>query len=347
MPNPGHRKRRPVPTPNPLIGRAVEAAASAVVVGALALAERRGSPPASTASQEVTPKGPVFGVKGTRARAPAPQRAARDWRAIARRTLAEFNADHIAIISAGVTFNIVLAIFPALAAFVSLYGLVGDVGDAPRQLETMAVVLPKDILTFIAGEMRRLAQARNGGLSLALLGGVAFSLWSANRAMKAMFVGLNVAFEEHETRGFVRLTLTSLAFTLALIVFVVATAAALAAGAVAGALLGPEVGLAVSLARWPVLLLAFAGVIACLYRFGPSRPVAPWRWISWGSGAATVAWIGASLLFSVYMSRFAHYDRTYGALGTAIGLMVWIWLSVIVVLLGAELDAELDRRAPS
>ncbi len=265
------------------------------------------------------------------------------WRAIAGRVWKAFNADHITIIGAGVTFNILLAIFPALAAFVALYGLVGDVSQAPRQLATLAVVLPRDVIGFIGEEMTRLAHLRSGGLSFALVAGVLVSLWSANGAVRAMIVGLNIAYETTETRGFFKLTFISLAFTVGLLIFLFAAVLALAAGAVAGPFLGARIAWMIGLGRWPLLLVALAGGLCLLYRFGPCRPFARWRWITWGSGAATLLWLATSAGFSLYIARFAHLGRTYGPLATAVALMLWIWLSAIIVLAGAELNSEIER----
>ncbi len=281
--------------------------------------------------------------RGRSADSPA-QIPLRGWKQVLARTWNEFNQDNISIIAGGVSFSILLAIFPALGAFVALYGLIGDVSDVPRQLQVLSALLPPDILTFAGQQMVRLAKARSGGLSLALIGGLVISFWSASGAMKALMVGMNVAYEEREKRGFVQFTLISLAFTLGLLIFAGMVLVALGAGSLVRAFLGEDVEFLVNVARWPVLFLAFAGCLSVLYRFGPSREMARWRWITWGSGGATVIWLVCSLAFSFYVGRFAHYDRTYGSLGAVIGLMVWIWLSVVIVLAGAEMNAELEHQ---
>jgi membrane protein len=268
----------------------------------------------------------------------------RGWREVLGRTVAEFNTDHISLISGGVTFSVLLAIFPALAAFVALYGLVGDVQSIPAELRFLSILLPPDLLGYVGGEMIRLARADSGGLSLTLFVGLAISFWSANGAMGALMVGLNVAYEESEARGFVKATLISLGFTIGLFAFVGAAIVGLSADAVAAPLLGPGAAFAIAILRWPVLVIAFAGGLSLLYRFGPSREHARWRWISVGGAAATAAWLLTSLIFSYYVGRFAHFDRTYGSLATVIALMMWIWLSVMIVLAGAELNAELEHQ---
>ncbi|MBA3810476.1 MAG: YihY/virulence factor BrkB family protein [Caulobacteraceae bacterium] len=286
---------------------------------------------------------PVDRSRGRSADSPA-EIPLRGWKDVLLRVWREFNADNITIIAGGVTFSVLLAIFPALGAFVALYGLVGDVNDVPGQIQFLSVLLPHDMVKFVGGEMIRLARARSGGLSLALIVGLLVSFWSANGAMRAVMVGLNVAYEEHEKRGFLKATLTSLAFTFGLLVFGAATITALGAGSVVAAFLGKDAELVFNILRWPLLVLAFAAGLSILYRFGPSRQMARWRWITWGSAAATALWLLSSVAFSFYVGRFAHYDRTYGSLGTVIGLMVWIWLSAIIVLAGAEMNAELEHQ---
>jgi membrane protein len=265
------------------------------------------------------------------------------WKAIALGVWRAFNEDNISIVAGGVTFSILLAIFPAMAAFVAIYGLVADVSQAPRHIAALAVVLPRDVMTLVGQEMLRLAGARGGGLSLALAVGVAVSLWSANGAMRAMIVGLNAAYQAREKRGFVKLTLVSFAFTLGLLAFLFAAVLAFGAASLAGAFLGPGAAWLIDVARWPVLLLGGAGGLCLLYRFGPCRPFARWRWISWGSATATLVWLMMSAAFSLYLADFAHLGRTYGSLATIIALMLWVWLSAIVVLAGAELNAEIEK----
>jgi membrane protein len=205
------------------------------------------------------------------------------WKGVLVGVWRAFNQDNISIIAGGVTFSILLAIFPAIAAFVAIYGLVADVSQAPRHIAALAVLLPRDVMALVGREMMRLAGARGGGLSLALAAGVAISLWSANGAMRAMIVGLNAAYAAREKRGFIKLTLVSFAFTLGLLAFLFAAVLAFGAAAVAGAFLGPDAAWFINVARWPLLLLAAAGGLSLLYRFGPCRPFARWRWITWAA----------------------------------------------------------------
>jgi membrane protein len=268
----------------------------------------------------------------------------RGWFAVLAATVREFGHDQIPAVAASGTFYALLALFPALAAFVSLYGLVADVDKARRQILTLGGVLPGGAISVIDQQLTRLAQTDHGSLGLAFVTGLAISVLSANAGMKALIAGLNIAYEERETRTFIALNLTSLGFTLAAIVFsVVGIAAVIAAPGLLRSLgLGAIYGL--TALKWPLLLVIVTGAVSLIYRYGPSRAQARWRWVAPGGLAAAVGWMGMSLMFSWYVANFGHYNQTYGSLGAVIGFMTWIWLSLIVVLFGAELNAELELR---
>lgn len=255
-----------------------------------------------------------------------------------------FMSDRIPAAAAAVTFYFLLALFPALSAFASLYGLVADVHDVQNQVAAMDRVLPGGAITVIGGELTRLTAANHGALGLAFIVSLLVSIWSANAGVKALIEGLNVAYEAHERRGFIKLTLVSLAFTLGLIIAAIVGMAALAAAApmLAGLGLGGLAGL--SLLRWPVLLVAVAIFFAVLYRFAPCRPKAAWRWITPGGCVAAVGWIVVSALFSWYVSNFGHYNKTYGSLGAIVGFLTWVWLSTMVLMFGAELNNAAEKR---
>ena len=282
-------------------------------------------------------------ARGRTARSPL-QIPLKGWKDILTRTRKEFVDDQIPMISAGVSFYTLLALFPGLAAFVALYGLFADVGEAQRHLHVLSRILPAGALKFIGDQMIRMAAAQKGGLSLTFVVGLLTSLWSANGAIKAMITGLNIAYEEHETRSFVRKNLISLAFTLGLLVFGVATVGVLGAGPAVEAYAGHHAAIVLNLVSWPILLAAMAVGVALLYRFGPSRDPVRFEWITWGSGAAMVLWLGVSALFSLYVGNFAHYDKTYGSLGAVVGFMMWNWLSNLVILGGAELNSEVEHQ---
>ncbi len=272
----------------------------------------------------------------------------RGWRRIAVSTWNEFNADQIPQAAGAVAFFALLSMFPAMAAFVSLYGLFADVGEVPHHLAILAGILPHSALSFVEEEMTRLAGGKHPALGLAFAISLLLSLWSANGAVKALFSGLNTAYEAKETRGIVSLNTTSLAFTVGGLVFVMVTFGLVVAGPLVLNLFGWRGGIdpiVVGVLRWPALFLASVAGLSLLYRFGPSRQRSRWRWITPGSLFATFGWLAVSMGFSWYVGNFGHYERTYGSLGAVVGFMTWLWLSTIVVLAGAELNAEIEAEA--
>ncbi|HEY3888573.1 MAG TPA: YihY/virulence factor BrkB family protein [Caulobacteraceae bacterium] len=255
------------------------------------------------------------------------------WRQILSRTFRAFNADQIPAVAAGGAFFILLALFPAIGAFVSLYGLFGDVGAAQRQLAAMSGLLPDGAISVISDQIARLTGIDHGKLGLTFVIGLLVSIWSANAGVKALISGLNAAYESPERRGFIALNLQSLAFTFSAVILAVAmTSAMVAAPAMLAGL------------RWPILLLVTLVVLSLFYRFAPCRRQAHWRWVTPGSLAAALAWMAMSLLYSWYVGNFGHYNRTYGSLGAVVGFLIWIWLSVTVLLFGAELNSEIEKQ---
>jgi membrane protein len=271
----------------------------------------------------------------------------RGWKEIFLRVKDEIGEDRVGLIAAGCTFYILLALFPALAAVVAVYGLVADPSDVARQVDSLSAVLPAGGVGIIEEQLTRLTEKGADTLSFALVAGLLFSLWSANNGIKTMFEAMNVAFDERERRGFFRLTLTSLAFTAGAVLLVAASI--FVVGIVPAILravgLGAVTELLISVLRWPLLWLFAAVAISFLYRYGPSRAPVPWRWVTPGSMLASALWILASVVVGFYLANFANYDATYGSLGAAIGFMTWLWLSIFIVIAGAELDAEIEHQA--
>ncbi len=271
----------------------------------------------------------------------------RGWKEILLRTKDEIGGDRVGLIAAGCAFYVLLALFPALAAIVAVYGLVADPSDVARQVDALGSVLPAGGVSIIQEQLTRLTEKGAGSLSFAALAGVAFSLWSANNGIKTMFEAMNVAYDETEKRGFFKLTLVTLAFTAGALVLVILMIFAL--GIVPAILdavgLGSVTEILITVLRWPLMALIAAVAISLLYRYGPSRAPPAWRWITPGSTLAAFAWIIASAIVGFYLANFANYDATYGSLGAAIGFMTWLWLSVFIVIAGAELDAEIEHQA--
>ncbi|MHB2165382.1 YihY/virulence factor BrkB family protein [Alsobacter sp. R-9] len=285
------------------------------------------------------------GDRGRTAQSPT-QMPARGWKDVLLRVWRETSRDRLLSVAAGVTFYALLALVPAIAAFVSLYGLVADPGTAARHIDILGGVLPGGAMDIIGEQVGRIASQEGQTLGFALAGSVLVSLWSANAGMKALIDALNVVYEEDEKRSFIRLTSVSLAFTVGAMLFaLVAVAAVVVVPVVLGAIgLGETTGTLVRLGRWPLLLVVVALALSVVYRYGPSRDEPRWRWVTPGSALAAVLWLVVSLLFNWYAANFASYNETYGSLGAAIAFMTWIWLSTAVVLLGGELNAELEHQ---
>jgi membrane protein len=270
----------------------------------------------------------------------------RGWKDIVWRVYENINNHRIMAVAAGVTFYALLALFPAIAALVSLYGLFADPGTISRHLGDLSTFVPAGATEVIGDEMNRVASNGNSALGLAFAVSLGVSLWSANAGIKALFDALNIVYAERENRSFIKLNAMSLMFTAGAICFLLL---ALAAMIVLPVLLG-YVGLSaqtdfiIRIGRWPVLLVTVAFGLAILCRYGPSREKAQWRWITWGSAFSAVAWLAVSILFSWYTVHFGSYNKTYGSLGAVFGFMTWIWLSTMVILLGAELDAEMEHQ---
>jgi membrane protein len=270
----------------------------------------------------------------------------RGWKDILLRTYQEIQNDRLLALAAGVVFYSLVALFPAIAAGVSSYALVADANTIAKHLTLLANVVPGGTLELLATEITRIATNSDGKLTFGFAVGFLIALWSANAGMKAIFDALNIIYDEQEKRSFVWLNLISLFFT-----FCAIAGALLAVSAVVVfPLILAAFGLSsfdkplIGLLRWPVMLGLILLGLAVLYRYGPSRREAKWRWITVGSVFAAVAWLLVSSLFSWYLASFANYNATYGSLGAVVGLMMWMWFSTIVVLVGAELNSEIEHQ---
>jgi membrane protein len=268
------------------------------------------------------------------------------WKDILLRVYHRISDDRIVSFAAAVTFYNLLAIFPATAALVAIYGLFADPSTIGHQVDGLSAVLPSGAIEVVSTEADRVARQPAGTLHGAFLVGLAISLWSANAGTKAIFDALNIAYGEEEKRGFFKLNTMSLAFTLGTLAFaLIALGAIVVLPFVLGRLgLVGAVHSLIAAGKWPMLLVLVVLMLSLLYRFGPSRDRPRWQWVTWGSIFAALLWLGASLLFSWYAANFGSYNKTYGSLGAVVGFMTWIWLSSIVVLIGAMLNAELEHQ---
>jgi len=271
---------------------------------------------------------------------------AQGWKDILLRVYRGISEDRILLVAAGVTFYLLLSIFPGIAALFSIYGLFANPADIAGHLDALANVAPGGALDILRDEKTRLASKGGTTLGIGFLVSLAVSLWTTNSGVSAIFDALNIVHEEKETRGTLKFYITTLTFTLASIIFILLAIAIVVLLPVALNFIPLPGGtdLLVKIARWPILFVLTALALAVLYRYGPSRTQPRWRWVTWGSAFATVMWVAVSVLFSWYVTNFGSYDKTYGSLGAIIGFMTWIWISIIVVLIGAKLDAEMEHQ---
>ncbi len=268
------------------------------------------------------------------------------WKDILLRVYRGISENRILLVAAGVTFYALLAIFPGIAALISIYGLFADPASVANHLDTISSVAPGGAIDVLREEMTRLASQGGTTLGVSFLVSLAISLWTANSGVKAIFDALNIVYGEEEKRGFLKLNAITLFVTLGIVVFILLTLAAVVAIPVILTYIPlPEVtALIVKIGRWPVLFALVTLALAVLYKYGPSRTEPRWRWITWGSVSAAIVWLAASALFSWYVASFGSYNKTYGSLGAIIGFMTWIWISIIVVLVGAKLNAEMEHQ---
>ena len=270
----------------------------------------------------------------------------RGWKDVLLRAYRESQEDRLLALAASVVFYSIVALFPAIAAGVSLYALFADAGTIAKHLSLLSNIMPADTLDILRTEISRIAAKSDGKLTLGFAIGLVVALWSANAGMKAIFDALNVIYDEEEKRGFIKLNAVSLAFTFCAIAGALLAVSAVVVLPLVLAAFGlssfdqPMVGLL----RWPALFVLIILGLAVLYRFGPSRRRAKWRWLTVGSVVAAALWLAGSSLFSWYLGNFGNYNATYGALGAVVGLMMWMWVSTIAVLVGAELNSEIEHQ---
>jgi membrane protein len=269
----------------------------------------------------------------------------RAWRRAAGRTAAQFGDDNIALVAAGCTFFTLLALFPALSAATSLYGLIARPERVAQDLERLRSIVPGDAFSVISRHTERLTEGAAPVLGLSLAITLLISLWSASRAANALMAALNIVYDERETRGFIRLNLQILFITVVamtgLVVMLLAVVGIPAWLNYVWLDEGRE--FAIGALRWPILGL-FVGLNLCaLYRLAPSRAHARWYWLTPGAIAASLLWIVASWLFSFYVTQINNFSGVYGSFGALIVLLMWMFFSYMIVLLGAELNAELEH----
>jgi membrane protein len=271
---------------------------------------------------------------------------ARGWTEILRRAWKNAGEKDLSLIAGGVTYYLLVAIFPTLVALVSLYCLVADTADVARNTQSLSGMLPSSTVKLIGDEMHQLVVVSSKSLGLGLIISIAIALWSGVRGMKGVMAALNIAYAQPERRGFIPLHATAALLTVAVIfgslialVLVAGLPVVLNGSGARGP--GRWIGFVV---EWPVLIVCAMGMLTLIYRYGPDRSKPKWKWASPGVIAATMLWVVGSVLFTVYIYNFGSYNKTYGSLGALLVLLTWMWLSAFVVLFGAEINREAERQ---
>ena len=271
---------------------------------------------------------------------------AKGWFQVTKRAWAEAKVDQVPLLAAGVAFYSFLALFPAMIAAVTIYGLVADPTTVARQADQLSKALPSDAASIITSQLHQIASQPQQSLSLGLVIALALALWSASGGIGNIVTAINVAYDEEETRGFVKRKALSLGFTFGAILFA-AVSIALIAGAPAfldAFFPSGAIYWVLQVARWVGLAVAVSVALAVLYRYAPDRDNPRFAWVSTGATIATVIWLAASVGFSVYVDHFGSYGKTYGALAGVAVLMLWLWITAYIVLLGAEINAEAEQQ---
>lgn len=267
------------------------------------------------------------------------------WLDVLSRTKQQLSEDNLSIVAAGVAFYGFVAVVPAIAVMVAIYGLIANPSQVAEHVAALTNVLPADVVPLLNEQMVRIASdSTTAGIGAII--GVVIALYSSANATKALITGMNIAYGEKEERNFLKLTAVAMGLTLAAIVGVIVAVGLVAVlPTVLDRLhLTGSVELMLNILRWPLVIGGFVAALAIMYRYGPDRDNAKWRWISPGAGVAALLWLIGSALFSLYVSKAGTYDEVYGPLGAVVVFLMWLYLTAFVVLIGAELNAELERQ---
>jgi membrane protein len=273
--------------------------------------------------------------------------AFKEWRAVLARTWKEAGDDNVGLLAAGVAFYAFLAFVPLLAATVLVYGLAAEPETVAEHIRKLFGVLPEDAAALIGDQLKSMTESPDSAKGWSLVVAVALAVYGASKGSGAIVTALNIAYEVKESRGFIKSTLMSLLMTVGALFVLVIAAAGISVMAWVEALFPGFPGwahYAVQILFWTVAVTAVGFGLAAIYRYAPNRPDAPWVWISPGSAAATLLWLAASLGFGTYVSSFGNYNATYGSLGGVVVFLTWLYLSAYIVLMGGEMNSELERQ---
>jgi membrane protein len=266
------------------------------------------------------------------------------WRDIALRVKAQLATDNINIVAAGVAFYGFLALFPTMAAMLSLYGLIVDPHAVEQQLAQLATILPPDGQRMVQQILSQIAARPAQALGLGLVLSIIISLWSANTGMSALFKGINIAYDEEDKRSFIQANAMTLLFTVLglVLLWVSLVLVVLLPAALVNAGLPYTLQVILGGVRWLALAILILFALTVLYRYAPQRANPQWRWVSWGATIAAVLWLVGSALFSLYVSNFGSYNKTYGTFAAVVILLLWFQLTSFIILLGAEINSEME-----
>ena len=262
----------------------------------------------------------------------------RAWRGISEKNLF--------LVAGGATYSVLVALFPGLLALVSVYGLFFDRAQVGKQVAALSGMLPQAAQKLIEDELQQIVSSSHSALGFGAIVGLLFALWSASRGMSGLMSALDIAYSQEEKRGFFKFNLVAIVLTLGLLVFgiIAIVLVAVLPAVVTSVSASAWFKWLVVIVEWPVLMIVVMTALSILYRFAPDRHPAKLKWLTPGAAAATLLWIVGSILFSIYVSNFANYNATYGSLGAVIVLLTWLYLSSVLVLLGAEINNELERQ---
>lgn len=284
-------------------------------------------------------------ARGTKARLPK-EIPLMGWMDILLRVKDELIRHNASLVAAGVAFYFFIALFPTIGAIFSIYGLVTSPEQVEQQLVQLLVVIPADSRETVSGIVRGITNEPDQALGISFVISLLITLWSTSRGMSALFSGVNIAYNEKESRNFFKLNGLLLLFTLGSIILI-SFALALVVGApelASGLELPGYIQQIISYARWPVLLVILIGSLMIIYQVAPSRTPAKFSWVNYGAIFAALLWLAASLLFSYYVSNFSSYDKLYGSFAAIIILQLWLYISALVIFLGAELNSEMEHQ---
>lgn len=275
----------------------------------------------------------------------------KNWWNITKRILTNIQSHNIPLISAGVAFYCLLAIFPLLAATISLYGLMVSPEELQKHMALLVNVVPTDSRYIIEEQLKNLTQKSSSALGWSFFLTLFLSLWSSSKGANSLITACNITYNEGEGRGFFQGLLARITCTISMIATVIV---ALACITILPELISWASGSLISYKQatwltWPVMLILFNMCLSALYRYAPHRRSAQWRWVTPGALLATLLWIAASYGFSIYLNEFARYSKTYGSVGGIIILLMWLYLTAYIILIGAEVNSciELQTTADS